>query len=75
MDINASESGYAVLSIDKEETGGLDAPVLIQDQASGSITYYELVGRFLTDRAIKVDHMQQVMASVWYFGGRYMVFV
>lgn len=31
----------------------------------GSVTYWELVGRFLTDLTIKFDHMQQVLASVW----------
>lgn len=63
MDIAELENNCAVLTIDEEEDRGLDAP--LQDEASGSVTYYELVGRFLTDRPIKVEHMQQVMASIW----------
>lgn len=63
MDMQALESDCALLSIAEEDAGGLDAP--IHDHASGSSSHYELVGRFLTDRTIKVDHMMQVMASVW----------
>ncbi|XP_031101918.1 uncharacterized protein LOC116005821 [Ipomoea triloba] len=63
MDVGALELSCAVLSLDEEDAGGLDAP--ITDQASGSVIYFELVGRFLTQRAIKFEHMQQVMASVW----------
>lgn len=63
MDVHDLEKGCADLTLDEEEFGGLDTPV--QDQASGSTVYYELVGRFLTDRSIKFEQMQQVLASVW----------
>lgn len=62
MDIHEIEEGCAILSLD-EETGSLDAPGF--EQGSSSVTYLELVGCFLTDRPIKFEHMQHVLASVW----------
>lgn len=63
MDIHDLEMHCSSLSLVAEEDDGLDAPV--QDVASGSVTHWDIVGRFLTDRAIKFEHMQQVFASVW----------
>lgn len=63
MDVSEFEEGCAFLSLDEEDSGGLEAPS--HAYASASITYFELVGRFLTDRTIKIEHMQQTMASVW----------
>lgn len=63
MDIRTLEEGCVELTLDIEDEGGLDAPD--SDQPSGSVTYWELVGRLLTDRSIKFEHMQQVLASVW----------
>ncbi|XP_019149880.1 PREDICTED: uncharacterized protein LOC109146685 [Ipomoea nil] len=63
MDINAIASGCAVLSLSEEDVGGLEAPDIHTIQTTNS--HHDLVGRFLTDRPIKFDHMQQVLASVW----------
>lgn len=63
MEVSDLEKSWADMSLAEEEAGGLEAPV--SDHASGSVTYSELVGRFLSDRPIKFEQMQQVMASVW----------
>ncbi|XP_019161976.1 PREDICTED: uncharacterized protein LOC109158517 [Ipomoea nil] len=63
MDIRQIEERCAIMSLAEEETGGLEEPV-IQANPDSTILH-NLVGRFLTDRAIKFDYMQQVMASVW----------
>ncbi|XP_031104042.1 uncharacterized protein LOC116007477 isoform X3 [Ipomoea triloba] len=51
----------ADLTIEDEETGGLEAPYTDVVHVES----WDLVGRFITDRNIKFDHMQQVMASTW----------
>ncbi|XP_019186446.1 PREDICTED: uncharacterized protein LOC109181145 [Ipomoea nil] len=63
MDARSLEQQCSALSLADEETGGLEAPELptIPDAA----IQHNLVGRFLSDRPIKIDHMQQVLASVW----------
>ncbi|XP_031090963.1 uncharacterized protein LOC115995955 [Ipomoea triloba] len=63
MDISAIEDRCADLTIDKEEVGGLEAPDV--HGPSEQPSHWEVVGRFLTDRLIKFEHMQQVLASVW----------
>ncbi|XP_019166909.1 PREDICTED: uncharacterized protein LOC109162680 [Ipomoea nil] len=63
MDIRQIEKQCADLSLADEEIGGLDAPDL-QTIPDGSI-HYNLVGRLLTDRQVRFDHLQQVLASVW----------
>ncbi|XP_019163526.1 PREDICTED: uncharacterized protein At4g02000-like [Ipomoea nil] len=63
MDTNAIVTGCAGLSLTDEENGGLAAPDIIS--SSTESPHHDLVGRFLTDRPIKFDHMQQVLASVW----------
>ncbi|XP_019183931.1 PREDICTED: uncharacterized protein LOC109178832 [Ipomoea nil] len=63
MDTSAIEIGCAVMSLAEEETGGLDVPDIHASPATSS--HHDLDGRYLTDRAIKFDHMQQVLASVW----------
>ncbi|XP_031127667.1 uncharacterized protein LOC116029767 [Ipomoea triloba] len=63
MDPQTLAENYAALSIAAEDEGGLDAPDV--DQPSGSVVYYELVGKLLTDRPVKFEHMQQILASVW----------
>ncbi|XP_019197295.1 PREDICTED: uncharacterized protein LOC109191165 [Ipomoea nil] len=57
------EERCAALSITEEETGGLAVPDL--QESARSSDYWTLVGRFLTDRLVKFNHMQQIMASVW----------
>ncbi|XP_019158007.1 PREDICTED: uncharacterized protein LOC109154735 [Ipomoea nil] len=57
------EDKWADLFLADEECGGLTAPdTQVVDEGTSQ---WELVGRFLTDRAIKFEHMKQVMASVW----------
>ncbi|XP_019161442.1 PREDICTED: uncharacterized protein LOC109158077 [Ipomoea nil] len=63
MDARSLEQQCAALSLTEEETGGFAAPELLP--APDDAIRYNLVGRFLTDRLIKADHMQQVMAAVW----------
>ncbi|XP_019171512.1 PREDICTED: uncharacterized protein At4g02000-like [Ipomoea nil] len=63
MDIQQIEARCADLSIAEEENSGLLAPDPTPSGASSD--FHCLVGRFLTERPIKFDHMLQVMASVW----------
>ncbi|XP_019149864.1 PREDICTED: uncharacterized protein LOC109146666 [Ipomoea nil] len=63
MNTTTLVSGCAALSLADEEIGGLEAPDVLAPPTA--TPHYELIGRFLTDRAIKFDHMQQVLASVW----------
>ncbi|XP_019150072.1 PREDICTED: uncharacterized protein At4g02000-like [Ipomoea nil] len=63
MDVRQIEERCAELTIAEEEINGLEAPdppIPIVEASQ-----YNLIGRFLTDRTIKFDHMQQVMALVW----------
>ncbi|XP_019170448.1 PREDICTED: uncharacterized protein LOC109166019 [Ipomoea nil] len=63
MDIRQIEDHCASLSITEEEVSGLEAPD--PPPSSDAPIHHRLVGRFLTDRPINFDHMQQVLASVW----------
>ncbi|XP_019171083.1 PREDICTED: uncharacterized protein At4g02000-like [Ipomoea nil] len=63
MDVRQIERQCADLLLADEEIGGLDAPK-IQATPDGSI-HHNLVGRLLTDRQVRFEHMQQVFASVW----------
>ncbi|XP_019166658.1 PREDICTED: uncharacterized protein LOC109162409 [Ipomoea nil] len=63
MDICQIEVHCASLSIAEEEVSGLEAPD--PPPSSDSTIHHCMVGRFLKDRPIKFDHMQQVLASVW----------
>ncbi|XP_019156580.1 PREDICTED: uncharacterized protein LOC109153201 [Ipomoea nil] len=63
MDINQLERQCADLSLATEEAGGLEAP---ESQTMPDETIQNnLIGRFLTNRPIRFDHMQHTMASVW----------
>ncbi|XP_019180235.1 PREDICTED: uncharacterized protein At4g02000-like [Ipomoea nil] len=63
MDIHQIERQCADLSLAVEETGGLEAPDV---QAIPDATiHHNLVGRFLSDRQVRFEHMQQVFASIW----------
>ncbi|XP_019162222.1 PREDICTED: uncharacterized protein LOC109158785 [Ipomoea nil] len=63
MDTRGIEEACAVMKLTEEEIGGLEAPE--EQVIPPEIVHHELVGRFLTDRPIKHEHMQQVLASVW----------
>ncbi|XP_019178306.1 PREDICTED: uncharacterized protein LOC109173521 [Ipomoea nil] len=63
MDSRSLEEQCAALKLVEEETGGLAAPEM--PVLPDSEIHHNLVGRFLTDRQIKAEHMQPVLASVW----------
>ncbi|XP_019176855.1 PREDICTED: uncharacterized protein LOC109172160 [Ipomoea nil] len=63
MDIHQLEKRCADLALIEEDTGGLDAPEP-KAMPDASIPN-NLVGRLLTDRPIRFEHMQHVLASVW----------
>ncbi|XP_019176863.1 PREDICTED: uncharacterized protein LOC109172169 [Ipomoea nil] len=63
MDIGPLEQQCAALSLAEEEAGGMEVPEM--PSVPDETIHHNLVGRFLTDRVIKAEHMQQVFASVW----------
>ncbi|XP_019192833.1 PREDICTED: uncharacterized protein LOC109187167 [Ipomoea nil] len=63
MDTSQIEERCAALSLIEEDASGLEAPD-VQACPDASIKN-NLVGRFLTDRPIKFEFMQQILASVW----------
>ncbi|XP_019182533.1 PREDICTED: uncharacterized protein LOC109177592 [Ipomoea nil] len=63
MDIHQLEKRCAYLALAEEDGGGLEAP---EAQSIPNATIQNnLVGRLLTDRPIRFEHMQHVLASVW----------
>ncbi|XP_019182014.1 PREDICTED: uncharacterized protein LOC109177168 [Ipomoea nil] len=63
MDIQQIENQCADLSLAEEETGGLEAPDL--QPIPDATIHHNLVGRLLTNRQVRFEHLQQVLASVW----------
>lgn len=53
------------MSLEAEEERGVDLPDETEDQSASINMHHAMVGKFLTDKHIKFDYMQQVLASVW----------
>ncbi|XP_019158886.1 PREDICTED: uncharacterized protein LOC109155714 [Ipomoea nil] len=66
MDVQGIVQGCAEITLEEEEArvrfGEEDGSEIAEGMA---VQYWQMVGRFLTDRTIKFDVMRQVMASVW----------
>lgn len=56
------ETLYANLSIEDEEEGGI---VLGREEVQEKKTTFVLIGKFLTEKNINLQAMQNVMASIW----------
>lgn len=59
------EEGCRNISLEAEEEVGIDLPDETENQSANIDLQHAMVDRFLTDKHIKFDYMQQVLASVW----------
>lgn len=59
------EDGCINLSLEAEEERGIELPNETGEQSANIDMRHAMVGRFLTDKHIKFEYMQQVLASVW----------
>lgn len=64
-DILDLEEGCNNLSLKAKEGKGIDLPDETGDQSANIDLQFAIVGRFLTDKHIKLEYMQQVLALVW----------
>lgn len=64
-EIQDLEDGCGNISLEEEEEKGIDLPEVAEDQSVNIDLQHAMVGRFLTDKHIKFEYMQQVLASVW----------
>lgn len=59
---NDLEELYARLALEEEDDGGLTAG---KEEVNTTRSKYVLIGRFLTEKNVNFNAMQNVMASLW----------
>lgn len=64
-DIQELEKGCNNMTLETEEERGVDLPDEVDEQSPNINLRFAMVGKFLTDKHIKFEYMQQVLASVW----------
>lgn len=64
-EIQELEDGCNNISLETEEERGVDLPDENDEQSANINLRFAMVGKFLTDKHIKFEYMQQVLASVW----------
>lgn len=64
-EVQELEIGCKNMSLEADEEIGVDLPDETEELAAKIDLQHAMVGRFLTDKHIKFDYMQQVLASVW----------